>query len=162
MVIDRASKELTMRNRWLWLIRREKTVPFSQIDYVDQDYRESQDNSGSHYHATSEVNQTFIVHLVLKEGRRKLVLFRFSGSTSSHRDGKNSPRQAAVEFIGLLAETMRVSAGPPVRRYASITGTMLICSECGRRCGPAAADCLYCGGSLDEVPAVEEEHEHAV
>ena len=156
MVVDRAKRALTMRYRWLWLIRREKTVSWSQVDYVDQDYDEIATSDGGHFHGSREVRQTFTVHLVLKKGRGKLMLFRFSGNMDSYHDGENSPRQAALAFMSFLAETMRVPAGPPVRHYASITGTMLLCSECGRRCGPAAVNCLYCGGALEEVAAVEE------
>ena len=62
MIVDRAKRALTMRNRWLWLIRRETTVSWSQVDYVDQDYDEVANSSEGHCHGSREVRQTFTVH----------------------------------------------------------------------------------------------------
>ena len=152
MVADRATKTVTLHSRWLWLFRRQKTVSFAEIDYVDQQYQEVVQSSDNHH----DTRQIFRVHLRLKNGKPRFELFRFSGMMSTWTDGVNSPRQAAVAFMELLAETLGVPAGPPVRHYASVKGTMLICRECGRRCGPGAVDCLYCGGALDEVPADSE------
>lgn len=155
MVADRETELLTMRCRWLWFIRRGTTVPFSQVDYVDEEYVESATDPRPF--ASKDVQQTYTVQVVLKDWNGKLPLFRFSGSTGSHHDGQNSPRQAALAFASVIAQTLGVPDGPPVRRYMSEDGTMLICSECGRRCGPAAVACLYCGGELEKMVTVEDD-----
>lgn len=125
VMIDPSQRLVTVKSRYLWLIRRERKIPFSQVDAVTYGYEDwSPDQILSFAHDSFD---WFTVGLRMKD-RSEIRLFNFvgEGSFDNHGpfpdwmywdqfafDATGSQQKESRLFVNLLSKMIGVTVVRP-------------------------------------------------
>jgi hypothetical protein len=165
VVVDRRARYVTIDERYLWLIRRKRAIPFRQIHRIEYDYERTPTSLGRGYDGSvgsrDEV-ESFRVGLVLRsrtdipdshahlhEERVHLFSFHGDGRGEAVRlDLEGQQEALSRQYVERLRALIGVGFGHELPQLHDDEGREWSCERCKRPGPPRAGKCYYCGGAL--------------
>lgn len=167
VVVDRRSGYVIIERRLLWLLRRQRVIPFRMIRRITYDYdrtvtslRRTFDGGGASGDEVERFDVGLVVctrrdvpesHVHLYEEHVRLFSFHGEGQSpdSVGVDFLGQQEQLSRRFVDRLRELTGAGFGLELEQVRDRSGRAWSCSSCGRRGPPRAGRCYYCGGQLE-------------
>lgn len=169
VVVDQRARYVTIDERYLWVLRRKRVIPFRHIHRIEYDYERMPTSLGRGYDGSvgsrDEV-ESFRVGLVLRPRtdvpashadlyEERVHLFSF------HGDGRGQTAIADLEgqqealsrrYVERLRALIGVGFGHELPQLRDDAGHAWTCDACKRPAPPRPGRCYYCGGTLVRTP----------
>lgn len=165
VVVDRRARYVTIDERYLWVVRRKRVIPFRHIHRIEYDYERMPTSFGRGYDgtvgATDEVD-SFRVGLVLRPRsdvpashadlyEERVHLFSFHGDGRGRTtvlDLEGQQEALSRDYVERLSALIGVGFGHELAPLRDESGATWSCEACKRPGPPRPGRCYYCGGEL--------------
>jgi hypothetical protein len=155
---DMVRKQIVISKRTLWFLRKTRTIPFSQVRRIQNDYA-SMGTSWDYSLQRNAAVESFTVSLVLAKDEEIIPVARFRGRGSVMRgwtgvlmgdslvDVEGNQQDASKLFAEELEQVLLLNPRAATKPLSSPPTHS--CVECGQAAPYNREDCLYCGGLLE-------------
>lgn len=165
VVVDRRARYVTIDERYLWVVRRKRVIPFRHIHRIEYDYERLPTSIGRGYDGAigpADEVESFRVGLVLRPRsdvpashadlyEERVHLFSFQGDgrgQTSVVDLQGQQETLSRLYVERLCALIGVGFGLELPHLRDESGTTWSCEACKRPAPPRPGRCYYCGGEL--------------
>jgi hypothetical protein len=165
VLVDRHARYVIIDERYLWVVRRKRVIPFRHIHRIEYDYEHVPTSLGRGYDGSvgsrDEV-ESFRVGLVLRPRtdvpashadlyEERVHLCSFHGDGRGHTaiaDLEGQQEALSRRYVERLRALIGVGFGHELPQLRDETGGAWSCDACKRPGPPRPGSCYYCGGAL--------------
>jgi hypothetical protein len=165
VVVDRRSRYVTIDERYLWLVRRKRVIPFRWIHRIEYDFVRAATSLRRRYDGSvgsGDEVESFRVGLVLRPREdvpethghlyeERVHLFSFHGDGRGQAisiDFEGQQEGLSRAYVDRLRALTGVNFGHELPQLQDEIGRAWTCELCQRPGPPRPGKCYYCGGAL--------------
>jgi hypothetical protein len=168
IIVDRRARYVTIDERYLWVVRHKRVIPFRHIHRIEYDYERMPTSLGTGPGGsigTRDEVESFRVGLVLRPRtdvpathadlyEERVHLFSFHGDGRGQVPGPDLEGQQEAlsrRYVERLRALLGVGFGHDLPQLRDGAGQAWSCESCKRPAPPRPGTCYYCGGNLAPV-----------
>jgi hypothetical protein len=164
VVVDRRSRYVTIDERYFWLVKHKRVIPFRQIHRLEYDYERTTTSLRRGYSTveTGDEVESFRVGLVLRPRadvpdshahlyEERVHLFGFHGDGRGQAislDFEGQQEALSLRYVERLRALIGVGFGNELPQLRDEIGRAWSCEQCKRPGPPRPGRCYYCGAAL--------------